>query len=117
MKKTLLLTIFMVLCSVVLFASDFDGKWKTTIQTDMGEMSFTIEYKVDGEKVSGTLISDMGDMPFSDGKISDNQIEYTLDIQGMKITHTGTLDGDKINMKSSGDYGDNEFVLTRVKEE
>ena len=83
----------------------------------MGEMTFTIEYKVDGEKVSGTLISDMGDLPFADGKVSGTQIEYTLDIQGMKIKHNGTLDGDKINMKSSGDYGESEFVLTRVKDE
>ena len=117
MKKAFLSAIFMVLCSVVLFASDFDGKWKTTIQTDMGEMSFTMVYKVDGETVSGTLSSDMGDLPFSDGKVSGDQIEYTLDIQGMKITHKGTLDEDKIHVKSSGDYGDSEFVLTRVKEE
>lgn len=115
--KTSLLTIFLVLFSAVLFASDFDGKWKTTIQTDMGEMSFTMDYKVDGETVSGTLSSDMGDLPFSGGKVSGNQIEYTLDIQGMKITHKGTLDGDKINVKSSGDYGESEFVLTRLDEE
>ena len=116
MKKMLLSTVFMLLCTVVMFASDFDGKYKTTIQSDMGEMTFTVEYKVDGEKVSGTLMSDMGDLQFADGKVSGNIIEYTLDIQGMKITHKGTLDGDKINVKSSGDYGDSDFVLDRVKE-
>jgi hypothetical protein len=27
------------------------------------------------------------------------------------------LEGDEIKVKGSGDYGDSEFVLTRVKEE
>lgn len=116
MKKIISTTVFMLLCSVVLFASDVEGKWQATVETEMGAFSFIMDYKVDGEKISGALISEMGDMTFSDGTISGNEFEYTLDMQGMKITHKGVLDGDKINMKSSGDYGDSEFVMTRVKE-
>ena len=116
MKKNLLLTGLLVLFSTVLFAADIDGKWNAKIETDMGEFSFVMEYKADGEKLSGAMISDMGEIKFTDGKISGNEIEYSMDMQGMVIKHKGTIDGDKINMKSTSDFGDNEFIMTRVKE-
>jgi hypothetical protein len=116
MKKTLFTFVFMLFCSIVILAADLDGKWKGSINTDMGEISFTMVYKVDGEKVTGSMISEMGDMQITDGKITGNEIEYSFDVQGMKIKHTGKIDGDKINMKSISEFGNNDFVLTRVKE-
>ncbi len=117
MKKNLLLTGLLILFSTMLFAADIDGKWNAKVETDMGEFTFVMEYKADGEKLSGTMISsDMGNLQFTDGKISGNEIEYTIDMQGMLLKYKGTIDGDKINMKSTSDFGDNEFVMTRVKE-
>lgn len=93
------------------------GKWKTTIDTDNGPYSFTVDYKVEGDKLSGTFSSDLGDLDFSGGKITGDEFEYTFDMEGYEIEHKGKLEGEKINVVWKSDaLGAGEFTLTRVDE-
>ena len=114
MKKAFIATILLVLCSTLVFASQVNGKWAATIETDNGPFSFTVTYKVDGEKLSGDFTSDMGDLDFTGGKISGNDFEYSFDIDGYTIKHTGKLVEGEIKIKSTGDYGDSEFTMKKV---
>lgn len=98
-----------------LLKSKLDGKWKASIETPNGNIEFTITYKVEGKKLSGVITSAQGELEFADGTISGNEFEYTLDLNGTKNTHKGTLDGDTVTIKFTAPNRTGEFTLTRVK--
>ena len=60
-------------CSTLLFASKVEGKWKATIETDNGPFTFYAEYTVKGDKITGTLSSDMGSVEIANGKIDGDE--------------------------------------------
>jgi hypothetical protein len=118
MNKIYVSSIMLLLCSTLVMASKIDGKWKATIESDaMGTMEFTLEYKVDGESLSGTLISDFGDLPITGGKVNGNEFEYKIDVMDSIIEHKGKLINDnEITIKSIGGQGESEFTITRIPE-
>ena len=116
MKKIFAITLTLLLCSSLAFASKIEGKWAASIDTDNGTFEFTLDYKVDGEKLSGTISSDMGSLDFTDGKIEGETFEYKLDIDGYVIKHKGKILNEKeIEISSSGDYGERDFVIKKVE--
>ena len=116
MKKVFFLSIFMF-ATLFLFASKIDGKWKATIETDNGPLTFYAEYVVKDGKITGTLSSDMGEVEIETGKVEGEAFEYEFYIDYNKISHKGKLVDGKLKVKSSGDYGDGEFEMTRVAKE
>jgi hypothetical protein len=116
MKKLFLFIVFAFTCSV-LFASEIEGKWKATIDTDNGPFTFYADYVVKDAKISGTLSNDMGSVEIEEGKVEEETFEYTFYIDYSKITHKGKLVDGKLKIKSSGDMGESEFEMTKVKKE
>lgn len=116
MKRFFILAAFLV-TTTVLFASKVEGKWTATVDTDNGPFTFTAEYVVKDGKITGTLSSDMGSVEIEPGTIKGNEFEYTFYIDYNKLTHKGKLVDGKLKIKSSGDYGESEFEMTRVKKE
>jgi hypothetical protein len=118
MKKIFVSVILVLFCSTMVFASEFEGKWTTTIETDNGPFTFYADYVVKGEIITGSLSSDMGSVEISNGKIVGDEIEYTFEIDYTTMKHKGKLVDGKLEIKSSGgDYGEFEFTMTRVKKE
>ena len=117
MKKFFASVIVVLITSTFLFASEVEGKWITTIETENGPFTFSVIYKVEGEKLSGTFYSESGTLDFYDGNISGEEFEYTFYIDSSFFKHQGKLVDGKLVIKSSGDYGDFEYTMTRVKEE
>ena len=118
MKRILGTATLMLLCGSILFASKFEGKWEGTIESDMGAMELTVVYKVDGDKLSGTFITDMGMLDFSDGKVSGDTFEMSFEIDWNVIKQTGKLvNDDEILVTSEDGSGvEMEITLKRVKE-
>ncbi len=117
MKKRIIPFLLFLFCSTILLASGLEGKWTATIETDNGPFTFYAEYVVKGEVITGTLSSDAGSVEISDGKINGDEFEYTFDIDYNKLKHVGKLVDGELKIKSSGDYGESEFTMTRVKKE
>ena len=115
MRKILAFTIAL-LFSTVLFASELEGKWKATVDTDNGPFTFYAEFVVKGELLTGTLSSDMGSVEITDGAIKGNEFEYKFELDYNTIKHTGKLVDGKLKIKSGGDY-EMEFEMTKVKKE
>ena len=111
---TLMLTAGIYVCN----AAKIDGKWKTT----MNDMELTFTFKVTGDTFSGSVLSQMGDMPFTNGKIKGDEYTFDIDIQGAKISHKFKLDGDVIKMTvvmpadMGGGAAPSEMTLTKVVE-
>ncbi len=98
-------------------AADVDGKWEGTIQGPQGDFPLTFDFKADGEALTGTVESAMGKVPISNGKISDHGITFDVKLDdGSVITHDATLNGDTMDVKSHGPWGDSEFTLKRAAE-
>jgi hypothetical protein len=55
--------------SVAAFAADVTGNWKASLETPNGTMEFTYVLKADGNTVTGTIQSQMGEMKIDEGKL------------------------------------------------
>jgi hypothetical protein len=123
-KRTVLLSVCFLFAAVSLaWAADVNGKWTAQVPGRNGqtrEQTFT--FKVEGDKLTGTVSGMQGDTPISDGKISGDEISFTtkLSFNGNEVTllYKGTVSGDEIKLTRSrqgGDQPGQEFTAKRVK--
>lgn len=116
MKSLFFVSVFLF-ATTFLFASEIEGKWTATIESDNGPMTFFADYVVKDGKITGTLSNDMGEVEIETGAVNGDEFEYSFYLDYNKITHKGKLLDGKLKVKGSGDYGDSEFEMTRVKKE
>jgi hypothetical protein len=96
--------------AVQAYAADLNGKWKGTAETPNGTIERTFQFKVDGEKLTGTTNSEMlGQSTIMDGKVSGDTITFTINVKfqdnEMKLTYNGKITGDTIKFKVDGVNG------------
>ena len=117
MTKTILLTFVLLLALTVgAFAADVTGKWTAQVPGREGQTrEATFTFKVEGDKLTGSMSGPQGDRPISDGKVTGDTISFSLETQRGKQTYTGTVSGDEIKMKREGGQQAREFVAKRVK--
>ena len=109
--------ILLLFCSTLVLAANIDGKWKGKVESDMGTFEFTMTYKVDSQVLSGVMSGEMGDVPFSDGKINGDEFEYQINFGDFSIKHKGkVLNDNEIQITSESEFGNSEFKLTKVEE-
>jgi hypothetical protein len=123
-KRTVLLSVCFVFAALSLaWAADIDGKWTAQVPGRGGQTrETTFTFKAEGEKLTGTVSGMQGDNPIADGKISGDEISFTvkLNFQGNERTllYKGKISGDEIKMTRSlqgGDQPGQEFTAKRVK--
>ena len=131
MKQRILFLSIGVLLAVTSFvlAADLNGKWVAQVPGRDGQTrETTFNFKVEGEKLTGTVSGRQGDNPISDGKISGDTITFTVtaSAQGneVKFVYQGKVTGDEIKFTRTregggGGGGGNrpaqEFVAKRAK--
>jgi hypothetical protein len=106
------------------FAADVDGTWTATINTPMGDANYVYTLKADGNTLTGSAKSEMGEMKMEtqlkDGVINGSDISFTenLDFQGQAIAikYKGKVNGDKIEFdREVGTFANEKLVATRKK--
>lgn len=100
---------FALMATAAFAQSKVDGKWETTMQGPNGNsMTQTYTFKTEGNKLSGTVSGRRGDTPL-EGTVDGNKINFTVTRQTqngeMKMTYSGTVDGD--NIKGTVQVNDN----------
>jgi hypothetical protein len=102
MKKIFLTTAALIFCFMVCFAAiaGLAGKWGGTLKTpDGNEVDLTYIFKVDGDKLTGTAISQGIEIPIDSGKVNGNDIKFSVtNPDGIVIPHKGKYYGDSIGM-------------------
>lgn len=98
---------------------DITGAWEMTVDSPQGQMVITANYKQDGETLTGSHASEMGEMPLK-GTVKGSNIEYTVTLdmggQAMSIVHKATVEGDTIKGSASlGEMGSFTFTAKRKK--
>ena len=96
--------------TVCAFAADVTGKWKASIEGPDGQMEVTFNFKQDGAKITGSVLSPMGEMPISEGKLEGEAITFTVATDQFKVVHEGTVSGDEMKLKA--DIGDHKMEMT-----
>ena len=103
-KKTFSVTALLVLCAFVCFAivAELSGKWAGKIVTPDGtDLDLTYIFKVDGDKLSGSVSTVQGELPITEGKISGNDFSFKLDFNGTIIDNVGKYYGDSVVIDAS----------------
>ena len=99
-------------------SSSVAGEWDAAMSTPGGVRNFKIIFKVDGEKVTGTVKRADGDLPLQGTiKGSDLNFAYAIQYNGhdLVLTLTGKVAGDAINGSVSfGGQADDEWSAKRT---
>jgi len=123
-KRIAFLSVCFVFAALSLaWAADVNGKWIGQVPGRGGQTrETTFNLKAEGDKLTGTVSGMQGDNPISDGKISGDDISFTLKVsfQGneIKFLYKGKVSGDEIKFtrtREGGDQPPTEFTAKRAK--
>jgi hypothetical protein len=114
-------TVLAVLIAASTFAADaVTGTWKGSAPGPDGQgMEITFNLKLEGATLTGTVLTPMGELPISNGKVEGSAVTFDADAGGMRISHKCKVDGDTMAVNVS--FGDGgmppiEYTTKRVVE-
>lgn len=121
--RTFSLTSALVLAgTLALQAADITGKWTAQVPGRDGQTrETTFDFKVDGEKLTGTTSTPGGDVPLSDGTVKGDDVAFNVAMSfngnDVKLIYKGKVAGDEIKFTRQREGGDRvaEFVAKRAK--
>ena len=121
MKLKLVLSAAIVLLGLVVlaWAADVSGKWIAQIPGRGGQtVENTFTFKVDGAKLTGTISGPQGENPIADGKVSGDDISFTVTQSGargeVKFEYKGKASGNEIKFTRDAGRGPQEFTAKRA---
>jgi len=92
-------------------AADVSGKWKAEFTSPDGAQRVnTFTFKVEGEKLSGTVAGSQDETPIQNGKISGDDISFTAERPFGTFTYAGKVSGNEIKFKVT--FNDETFEIT-----
>jgi len=114
---------FVLAATLVAHAADITGKWTAQVPGRDGQTrETTFNFKVDGEKLTGTTTGMNGDVPITDGSIKGDAVAFNVvaNFNGtdVKNVYKGTVAGDEIKFTRQREGSDRppaEFVAKRAK--
>jgi hypothetical protein len=96
------------------------GKWTISIDPGQGPMSLPLELKLDGKKVTGTVVGPQGEPAPLEGEFADGKLAFTVSVpdgSGMQIRFTGAFKEDgSLAGTLAFDAGEFPWTATRVKD-
>ena len=123
MRKLVLALVMLCVVTAAALAADITGKWKSEMPgRDGNPMVTTYTFKVEGEKLTGTISGRMGDTPITDGKISGDDVSFAVirnfGGEERRMEYKGKVAGDelKLSVQFGPDMPPREMVAKRVKE-
>ena len=102
-------------------AAEATGKWKAEFETQIGQQSYTYEFKVSGKDLTGKATHANGSSEIAEGRVEGDGVSFVenFEYQGNKvrIEYTGRFDGeDKIKFtRKVAEFAVEDLVASRVK--
>jgi hypothetical protein len=98
---------------------DVTGTWDMAVETPQGTMTLSSTFKQEGEKLTGTQSSQMGETPL-EGSVKGTDIAFVIvfDMQGqqMTITYAGKIDGESMSGTIEfGSFGSSTWTAKKKK--
>jgi hypothetical protein len=118
MMRKIALAAVVLASSISALAANFNGKWSADVQSPMGIQAVTFDLHVDGSKLTGKIISPMGEDAISEGKVDGDNISFTqvasFNGNELKLVYSGKADGETIKFtRQVGEFPPTEFVAKR----
>ena len=121
-RSVVLSILFLFVCSIAVFAADFNGTWTAAIDTQVGVQNYTFTFKVEGEKLTGKAKSAFAnaETEITEGVVKGDDISFVENLvyEGMplKIIYKGKISGDEIKFtRNVAEIADEPFVAKRAK--
>jgi opacity protein-like surface antigen len=123
-RKIMLVAVLILGCLLCAYAADITGKWTAEFDSQIGQQKYTFDFKVDGDKLTGTLRGGVSgqesESEIQEGKMNGNEISFVemLNYQGqdLKVIYTGTISGDEIKFnRNVADMVNETLVAKRAK--
>ncbi|HET8548657.1 MAG TPA: hypothetical protein VFL57_11660 [Bryobacteraceae bacterium] len=93
------------------WAADVSGKWRAEFTTPDGTQRVnTFTFRMDGERLTGTVAGTQDETPIRDGKVSGDTISFTADRPFGTFTYKGRISGNEIRFTVQ--FNDNSFDIT-----
>jgi hypothetical protein len=105
-------------------AADISGTWQADINTQIGVLKYVYNFKVDGDKITGTAEADIqGEkqkVELKDIKLAGDDISFTEPFSMMgntiTITYKGKVSGDEMKLtRQVGEFATEDLVAKRVR--
>ena len=119
-RRILWLAITLLTFTLALWSADISGKWTAQVPGRSGNMrEVTFMLKASGENLTGTMSGRNGDIQIADGKVSGDDISFSVTQEfggnSVKQTFTGKAAGGEIKFKREGGQGEPiQFVAKRA---
>ena len=115
MKKAFLLSIMLCFVLVTLATTTaLNGQWIGTLKTgDGNEYPLQYNFKVEGDKLTGTVRGPHGDLQINDGQIHGTVFSFDVSLDKMLLVHTGKIYPDSIGLDIECDENKAHTVLKR----
>lgn len=114
-KITLSLAFILTIAIIALAADGITGSFVGQLNGD--DRILTYNLKAEGEKLTGNVTSDLGDLPISDGKVSGQNITFKVTLNGVVIPHEATVSNDTLKLKLNydGNAMEGKFIRAKAK--
>ncbi|HWQ56275.1 MAG TPA: hypothetical protein VN442_21490 [Bryobacteraceae bacterium] len=117
MKYILSVVAVLLVFAMAAPAADISGKWKAEMQTPNGTRESTFDFKVDGDKLTGTVTGARGSSEITEGKISGDDISFVVvrkfQEREIKQQYKGKVSGDQIKFDVT--MGERNFEMVAKK--
>jgi hypothetical protein len=90
--------------------ADITGAWSGNLTMGDNQLTLTYNFKQDGAKLTGTVITPQGDpIPLVDGKVDGDKVSFAVkvDMNGTpaKFLSSGTIKGEEITITTTAETG------------
>ncbi len=99
MKRKLFTTAVLLGAAMMCFAAlaDLTGKWRGNLKmADGSAFPVTYQFKADGEKLTGTVVTPQDELDIYDGKIKDKDFSFKVDVNDNAVPCEGKFYGDSV---------------------
>ena len=122
MKRKMFTTGLILCCfaaiSIAAALADLNGKFSGVLNApDGNQYPLTYSFKIDGDKLTGNLDYSQGSVPIDSGKVSGDNMAFSVTIEGKPYTHKGKYfaQGDSISMNVDFEGTKAHTTLQRAK--
>jgi len=102
--KWMFVGVFLLVAGPLFAQVNIAGDWEVTINSPQGSNTAIASLKQDGDKVSGVLKNQMGELPFEGATLTGDDLKFTFTVnfqgQPLPITLTGKVKGNTIDGKA-----------------